>query len=111
MDRAMLPQSLNGGYIETYELDLYRNRFAMRVDVLENSVLSSYDVRFEKVSHIAIESESRRDKERLELTEMWIESTPEASSSEEWSITISMWDLTHIRLRCAMIVIDGAPVR
>src|SRR5580698_531845 len=97
MDRTTLPRSLNGGYIEAYEFDLHRNLFTMRVDVLDHGALSSYDVRFEKVSHLAVDSESRRDKERLELTEMWIDSTPEASSSEEWGITISMWDLTHIR--------------
>jgi hypothetical protein len=91
MDRTTLPQSLNGGYIESYEFDLHCNLFRMRVDVLDDDVLSSYDVRFEKVSHFAVDSESRHDKERLELTEMWIDSTPEASRSEEWSITISMY--------------------
>ena len=111
MDRAVLPQALNGGYIEEYELDLRRNLFAMRVDVLDNDVLSSYNVRFEKLSQFAMDSESLGDKERLELTEIWIDSTPESSSTEEWSITISMWDMTHIRLRCAVIVIDGAPLR
>jgi hypothetical protein len=111
MDRTVLPQSLNGGYIEHYEYDVHRNVFAMRVDVLDGGTLSSYDVRFEKLSHFAVDSESRGDKERLELTEMWIDSAPESSSSEEWSITISMWDITHIHIRCAVIVIDGAPLR
>lgn len=111
MDRTTLPQSLNGGYIEEYEFDLHRNLFTVRVDVLDDDVLSSYDVRFEGVSHFAVDSESRHDKERLELTEMWIDSSPEASSSEEWSITISMYDLTHIRVRCAVIAIDGTPLR
>jgi hypothetical protein len=111
MDRTTLPQALNGGYIEQYEFDLHRNLFAIRVDVLDNDVLSSYEVRFEKLSHFSVDSESIGDKERLELTEMWIDTTPESSSTEEWSITISMWDITHIRLRCAVIVIDGAPLR
>jgi hypothetical protein len=111
LDRTTLPQSLNGGYIEDYNFDLHRDLFTMRVDVLEHGELSSYDVRFENVSHIAADSESRHHKERLELTEIWIDATPEASPSEEWGITISMWDLTHIRLRCSVITVDGHRLR
>src|SRR5690349_9784400 len=100
MDRASLGQSLNGGYIEEYNFDMHKNAFSMRVDVLENGVLSSYSVRFEKVSRFTFETESIGEGERLELTELWIDSAPETSSSEEWNVTISMWDMTHITLRC-----------
>ncbi len=111
MYRTTLPQCLNGGYIEGYEFDLHRNLFTMRVDVLDDGVLSSYDVRFESISHFAVDSESRHDKERLELTEISIDGSPEASSTEEWSVTINMYELTFIRLRCAVIFIDGSPLR
>jgi hypothetical protein len=111
VDRTTLPQALDGGYIEGYEFDLHRNLFTMRVDVLDNGVLSSYDLRFESISHFTLDSESRHEKERLELTEISIDGTPEASSSEEWSVTINMYELTHIRLRCAVIVVDGSQLR
>lgn len=111
INRETLSASLNGGYIEEYEFDIQRNLFTMRVDILDHGARSSHDVRFEKISHFAVDSESRRDKERLELTEVWINTPPESSESEEWSITISMWDLTHIHIRCALISIDGATLR
>lgn len=86
MDRATLPATLNGGYIEAYEFDLHRNRFTLRVNVLDNGGMSTYDVECEKVSHVAVDSESRGEKGRLELTELWIDEAPEASSSEEWPL-------------------------
>lgn len=113
MDRAMLSRSLNGGYIEQYDFDMRRNRMTMRIDVLENGVLSSHDVRFDQISRFTFETESRSGgtDDRLELTELWIEAAPEASSFEEWSVTISMWDMTHLTLRCSAITVDGEVLR
>jgi hypothetical protein len=113
MDRTMLSRSLNGGYIEQYDFDMRRNLIAMRVDVLENGALSSYDIRFEQVSRFVFETESRSGgaEDRLELTELRIDAAPEASSSEEWEVTISMWDMTHLTLRCSAITIDGDVLR
>lgn len=107
MDRATLPRLINEGYITRHALDLYRNVFAMRVDVLDNGVTSSYDIEFAKIAHFEMDSESRHDKERIELTELWIDAGPSASPAERWSVTISIWDLTHVRLRCGLIKVDG----
>ena len=112
MDRTKLNDVLNGGYIEEYELDMRRNRFSMRVDVLENGALSSYNVRFEKVSHFQFDTESLSEGgDRLQLTELWIDAPPEKSSSEEWEVTISIFDMSHIRLRCSVISVDDAVLR
>jgi hypothetical protein len=112
MDRTTIGQSLKGGYIEEYDFDMRRNRVTMRVDVLENEVLATYDVRFEKVSHFSFDTESlSTGGDRLELTELWVDTAPETSESEEWAVTISMWDMTHIVLRCSLITIDGSVLR
>jgi hypothetical protein len=111
MDRTALKQMLDGGYIEEYAFDMKANTFRMRVDVLDNDGLSSYDVRFEALSHFLFDSESRGIKERLELTEIWVKETPEASDSEEWTVIISMWDMTHVTIRCTSIVVDDHPIR
>ena len=112
MDRTMLSRSLNGGYIEEYEFDMRRNLVTMHVDVLDNGVLTTHDLRFEKVSHFAFDTESVGSQgDRLELTELWVDTAPETSEFEEWSVTISMWDMTHIGLRCSLITIDGNPIR
>lgn len=108
----MLGQLLNGGYIEEYEFDMRRNLVTMRVDVLDNEMFTSHNIRFEKISHFSFDTESRGgDDDRLELTELWVETAPEASQFEEWSITISMWDMTHVSLRCSVIAIDGDVLR
>lgn len=111
MDRIVLKQSLDGGYIEEYSLDICANLFTMGVDVLDGETLSRYEVRFEHVTHFRIDSESRGIKGRLELTEIWIDESPEASSSEEWGVTISMWDMTHMTIKCAVILVDGHALR
>jgi len=112
MDRTKLNDVLNGGYIEEYEFDMLRNRFNMRVDVLENGAPSSYNVRFEKVSHFQFDTESPSEGgDRLQLTELWIDAPPEKSSSEEWEVTISIFDMSHIRLRCSVISVDGTVLR
>jgi hypothetical protein len=113
MERALLAPSLKGGYIEEYQFDMRRNFVSMRVDVLENDVLSRYDLEFHQVSHFSFETETRKGSadDRLEITELWIDATPEASGSEEWDVTISMWDLSHLRVRCSTIVVDGIVLR
>lgn len=112
MDCSTMKESLDAGYIEKYSFDIGKGAFTMRVDVLENDALSSYDVQFEKVSFLSFETESFRGEDsRLELTEIWIETSPETSSSEEWTVLISIWDLTHIRIRCSTIAVDGEMVR
>lgn len=108
----MLGQLLNGGYIEEYEFDMRRNIVTMRVDVLDNEAFASHNLRFEKISHFAFDTESvGGDDDRLELTELWVDTAPETSEFEEWSVTISMWDMTHVRLQCSAINIDGTLLR
>jgi hypothetical protein len=111
MDRATLKQAIAGGYIEQYGLDMGKSSFSMRVDVLDNGVLSRYDMRLEGITRFAYESESESTGDRLELTDIWIEMAPEQSGTEEWHILISIWDLTHIRIQCARIVVDDEALR
>jgi hypothetical protein len=112
MERLELPAAVNGGYIEAYELDLRRKLLALRVDVLDGETLSSYSLRFERLSHFEYDTESRSDPEaRLQLTELWLDAPPEGSPTEEWSVTISIFDLSHIRLRCSVITVDGEALR
>src|SRR5688500_15703219 len=106
VERNRLPEALNGGYIEHYEIDLRRQALVLQVDVLDGGVLSHFHVLFELLSYLEYESESRSDSEaRLQLTEIWIDSSPDASATEEWEVTISIFDLSHIRLRCTRITI------
>jgi hypothetical protein len=111
MDRARLAAAVNGGYIDGYELDLRKKVLALRVDVL-NETLRSYDLRFELVSYFQYDTDSRREEDaRLQLTELWLDAGPEGSPTEEWEVTISIFDLSHIRLRCSTITIEGKAVR
>jgi hypothetical protein len=112
MQRADLATAVNGGYIEEYELDLRRKLLVLRVDVLDGQTLTSYELRFELLSHFEYDTESRSDSEaRLQLTELWLDASPEDSPTEEWSITISIFDLSHIRLRCSVISVDGQTLK
>ena len=113
MDRDVVGRMLNGGYIEAYDIDMRRNCVSMRVDVLESGVLSSYDLSFGQVSSFLFETESRSGHldDRLDMTEVWIETAPEGSSSEEWEVKISMWDQTHVTLRCSTVTVDGDVLR
>lgn len=70
MNRSMLKQALGGGYIERYEFDIGKNLFFMRVDVLENGVLSQFDVRFERMSQLLFESESDSIGDRKRRSDM-----------------------------------------
>ena len=111
MRRTEFIEALHGGFIEHYALDLHRNAVMLRVDVLDSGRLSSHEVTFEKVSHFAFDTDSRSDAgDRLQLTELWVDAGPEESATEEWALTISIFDLSHLRLRCSMILIDGEPV-
>ena len=112
MQRHHLSDAVNGGYIENEVLDLRRGALSLRVEVLDNGRLTGYDIVFQKVSHLEFETDSRSDAgDRLQMTELWIDAGPEESPTEEWAITISIFDLTHIRLRCSSITVDRETVR
>lgn len=112
MDRTSLPRVLSGGYIEEHRLDVGEGIFAFRVEVLNDGVLSSYEVSCQHVSLLEYRDEQRGAiGERVQLTELWIENVPERSSSEEWELLLSLWDLAHVRIRCGSVVIDGVPLR
>lgn len=111
MDHGRVGQLLNGGYIEEYEFDIRNDRLSMRVDVLDDSELASYELRFEKVSSLLYDNESNRKEDRLQFTEIGFKEIPSHSSTEEWRVIISVWDTTHITVRCSVIEIDGQPVR
>jgi hypothetical protein len=111
MDHVLIGNLLNGGYIEQHELDMRNDRLTMRVDVLDGGSLSSYDLRFEKVSYVLFENESNRKDDRLQFTEIGFKETPGVSSSEEWTVIVSMWDTTHLTIRCSAIEVDGDRVR
>jgi hypothetical protein len=101
MDRALLNETLEGGYIESYDIDLRKNRVAMRVEVLDGVHLSAYEVAFEKLSLLKYESDQswRGDDYRLQVTDLYLDTTRESSSTEEWQVSISLWDTVHITLR------------
>ena len=113
MDRAGVPGQLNGGYIEEYDLDLRRNRMSLSVSVYDEEERAvRYEVAFESISRVCFETTSRREAgDRLQLTEIWVENGPESSGSEEWDILISIFDLSHLRVRCSGVSIDGETVR
>jgi len=111
VDAETLAKNLSGGYIERHTFDLGAKAFTMNVSVLENAVLSMYAVTFVSVSHFAFVDNQVGEWERLELTQMWIVASPAASGSEEWEVTLSLWDLAQVELRCAAISVDGESVR
>ena len=109
MERTFLNGLVEGGYIEAYSLDMQRGTITMRVDVLENDRLSSYDISFERVSRFTYDTEQSwfGSDYRLQVTELYVDEAPESSSSEEWQVTISVWDLAHLTIRCSTVLIDG----
>lgn len=111
MQRQGFREALAGGYFQSYELNLLEKAFLMQIHVLDQGVLSSYDVTFEGISRLLIEDETASSWERIELTDIWIESGPEGSSAEEWEILMSLWDVVHIRIRCASLLVDGEPLQ
>jgi hypothetical protein len=112
MERNSLKHALVAGSIEHYELDMRHNRLSMLVHVVENGQLSVYALRFEKVSHFVFETDSKGDAgDRLEITEMWIDAAPEGSPTEEWELTVSVFDLTHLHIRCSSVFVGDEPIR
>ena len=111
MDRHSLSRLLTAGYIEQHSLDLGKKRLALEVHVLEGSVLSVHEVVFDRLSHLQFDDEQVAEWDRLELTELWIDSGPESSSTEEWEVSFSLWDLAHVNLRCGSIEIDDVQLR
>jgi hypothetical protein len=112
VERNALIEALSGGYIEHYELDLRRKALVLRVEMLNGETLSSYEIRCELLSFFAYDTESRSDSDaRLQLTELSINAAPGNSPSEEWDITISIFDMSHIQIRCSTIVVDGQTLR
>lgn len=109
--RSEVSEALQGGYIEQYTFDLQRNSIVLRVDVIDAGTLSRYEVVFAKVSRFEFATDSRSDAgNRLQVTELWVDTAPEGSATEEWTITISIFDMSHLRIRCTSILVDGETV-
>lgn len=112
IERGTVPALLNGGYIDDLNLDLKDNVLSLRVEVLETGRQSVYILQFERFSSIEIDTVSHsRSDSRLQLTELSVDEGPEESDSEEWTVTISLWDQTHFQIRCSEIRVDEASVR
>ena len=113
MDRVAISSVLEGGYIESYGIDLRANVVTMQVDVLDKGCLSRYELQFDKVSHISYDTEQswRGQDYRLQVTELSLVTAPETSGSEEWETTISFWDIAHLTIRCSSILVDGVTLR
>lgn len=107
MNVERLKKTVAAGYIEQHALDLRSKTFGLVVHVIVNGVLTIYDVAFEHVSHFMFDDNQVGEWERIQLTELWVDAAPETSASEEWEVTISLWDLAHIRLRCMRVLVDG----
>ena len=85
----------------------------MTVDVVDGDHLSSYEIRFERVSQLKYDTEQswRGEDYRLQVTELYLDAAPESSGSEEWQVTISIWDTAHLTIRCSTIIINGEVLR
>jgi len=103
-------KSIAAGYIERHVLDLTSKSFLLTVHVLSNGILTVYEIGFEHVSHFVFDDNQVGEWERIQLTELWMDAAPETSASEEWEVTISLWDLAHIRLRCMRVLVDDEPL-
>ena len=111
MDRSVLKPSLVGGYIERYAINLTTKTVELEVHVLERGVLSRYNVLFAEVSHLTYEDAKTNPWERLELSDLWIDAGPEQSQTEEWEVTLSLWDVAQLRIRAANVSVDGDRLR
>lgn len=111
MKREQLSESLNGSYIVKHDFDMWRNRLVLQIDALYGGILSHYDVQFWHISRLVFRSEEQHDQSgEFELTELWIEEVPEKSASGEWQVTISSYDVTHLEITCASILVNGEPL-
>jgi hypothetical protein len=112
MDRAVLSTLLEGGYIEQYSFDMRLNAVAVRVSVLDGETLSIYHLCFHRVSQFSFETETRRGTpdDSLQVTEFLIDCGPEASGTEEWSVSINMWDASFLRIHCSAFIVDDEAV-
>ena len=113
MNRAALEAALEGGYIEQLNFDVFNNTLSLKIEVLDNGNLSIYDVLFERLGYVEYTAEPSwtGSDRRLQVTELNLESAPEHSSSEEWQVTINMWDNSYLTVRCSVIRIDGETLR
>ena len=111
MDRSAFKTSLVGGYIEHYTINLTSKTVELEVHVLERGVLSRYDVLFAEVSYLAFEDAKSNPWERIELSDLWIDYGPEQSRTEEWEVTLSLWDVAKLNIRAAILSIDGERLR
>jgi len=107
MHREAFSAALDGGYLSEYSLDLLAKSFTMQVEVLDNGVLSTYEVSFAGISFFEFSDEKANRWERIELTEVRLEEPPEGSRTEEWKVWLNFWDAAELSLRCAVIRVDG----
>ena len=108
MHREAFSSALDGGYVRAYSLDFLSKAFEMQVDVLDNGVLSTYDVLFSGITFFEFSDAHSNRWERIELTEVRLEEPPEGSRTEEWKVWLNFWDAAEVSLRCAVIRVDGA---
>ena len=45
--------------------------------------------------------------EKWEVTDLWIDESPEQSSTRTWAISFNFWDLAEMTLRCDTITVNG----
>jgi hypothetical protein len=111
MRSEALSAALEGGYLSDYSLDLLTKSFAIKVEVLEGGKRSDYEVDFTGISFFEFRDEKANRWERIELTEVRIEESPEGSSTEEWKVWLNFWDASELSVRCATIRVDGEVLR
>ena len=110
MNGDEMKAALEGGYISSVNLDMLQNSLQLMVEVLDHGGLSRYSLQFASMSTFSFETVSKVGGERLQLTEMWIQETPSGSSTEEWSVLVSIFDTTHLRIKCTRIALDGVTI-
>lgn len=107
MDRESFGESLQGGYVTHHGLDLTLKEFKLTVEVLENGVLAEFHVVFHGISRYEFSDPKSNTWDRIEITDVCIEDSPELSSSEEWNIWFNFWDAAELTIHCAAIHVDG----
>jgi hypothetical protein len=83
----------------------------MDVAVTEGQERRTHQVEFVSISKFHFEDEHVNTWERVELTEVRILEAPEASPSEEWAVWMNLWDVAQLTITCAVIRVDGMPLK
>jgi len=107
MKHGDLQKAVSEGIIDSYFFDIKKKALTMHVVMTYAGVQSSYDLEFLQISHLQFDDEGTSEWEKLELTELWVDESPDQSSAKTWAITLNFWDLAQMVFRCGSITVNG----